>query len=187
MAKTESIRAMLHEGRGRIAVGRVEEVAALVLARPKTFSRLMVCLWDEDAGTANRAAHALELVIRAGQPGSMAQLNAWKTSLLGLLPEAEENKLRWHLALILPRLTLTRAECARAAAALTSWLEGNRSSIVKTMCLQGLADLTRQDAALLPMVVDLLRLHGRSGTPAMRARGRLLLARLEKTADKEPR
>lgn len=185
MAKPESIHSMLQQGQGRISVGRAEEVAALVLAQPISFSRLMECLWDEDLGVVNRAAHALERVTRDALPGPMAQLNSWKTSLLGLLPEAAENKLRWHLALIVPRLTLTGAECARAAQALQCWLEDDSSSIVKTMSLQGLADLTRQDPSLLPMVLDLLRMQGRSGTPAMRARCRLLLQKLEKAHEKD--
>jgi hypothetical protein len=171
---------MLGEGHGRISVGRAEEVAALVLARPKMFPRLMECLWDEDPGVINRAAHALELITRDQQPGPIAQLNSWKTSILGLLPEAAENKLRWHLALVVPRLALTRAEIARAVEALQSWLEDDCSSIVKTMSLQGLCDLTRQDPALLPIVEDMLRIHGRSGTAAMRARCRILLNTLEK-------
>jgi hypothetical protein len=180
VAKGESIRSMLVEGQGRIAVGRAEEVAELVVVHPKLFSKLMECLWDEDTGVVNRAAHALERVTRDGLPGPMAQLNSWKTSLLGLISEAQENKLRWHLALIVPRLTLTIQECARAAAALQAWLEDESSSIVKTMSLQGLADLTRQDASLIEAVQDLLRIHSRSGTPAMRARGRILLLEMEK-------
>jgi len=170
---------MLQQGQGRISVGRAEEVAALVLTEPKSFSRLMECLWDGDPGVVNRAAHALERVTRDGQPRIITQLDSWKTSILGLLAEAQEKKLRWHLALIAPRLTLTRLECARAAAALQSWLEGQSSSIVKTMSLQGLADLTRQDPTLMPVVLDLLRIQGRSGTAAMRARSRLLLKELE--------
>jgi hypothetical protein len=64
MAKQDSIRSMLHEGQGRIAVGRAEEVASLVLAQPKSFAALMECLWDQDPGVVNRAAHALERVTR---------------------------------------------------------------------------------------------------------------------------
>jgi hypothetical protein len=185
MAKSESVRSgiplrsMLREGRERISVGRAEEVAALVLAQPQLFSSLMECLWDDDPGVVNRAAHALERVTRDGHPGPIALLNSWKRSLLGLLPEAKQNKLRWHLALIVPRLTLTGAECARATETLHSWLEDESSSIVKTMALQGLADLTRHEPSLLPPVLDLLRIYGRSGTPAMRARSRLLLQQLE--------
>jgi hypothetical protein len=182
MAKSGPIRAMLSEGRGRISVGRAEEVAALVLAQPEKFSRLMECLWDRDPGVVNRAAHALERVTRDAMPVFGPILDSWKTSLLGLLPQATENKLRWHLALIVPRLELDRQECRRTAAALRSWLQDG-SSIVKTMAMQGLVDLTHQDASLLPEVLDLLRILSRSGTPAMRARGRLLFIKLEAAQD----
>jgi len=103
---------------------------------------------------------------------------SWKAPLIGLLAEATENKLRWCLAQVVTRLTLTVPECRRVAETLLSYLE-DRSSIVKTCALQGLADLTRQDASLLPEAIDLLRIHSRSGTPAMRARGRMLLKQME--------
>lgn len=96
-----------------------------------------------------------------------------------LLTEASHNKLRWNLALIVPRLTLSLADCRRAASMLESYL-GDRSSIVKTAALQGLADLTRQNSNSLPALIDLLRLHARSGSAAMRARSRILLRKLEK-------
>ncbi|MGC1460735.1 MAG: hypothetical protein WA802_00950 [Terracidiphilus sp.] len=123
---------------------------------------------------ANRAADALE---RASYH-KPALAVAWKKSLLGLLAEAEHNKLRWNLALIVPRLELTVPECRRAAAISRTYLE-DRSSIVKTLAMQGLADLTRRDPSLLPEVLDILRILSRSGTPAQRARGRILLRRFE--------
>jgi hypothetical protein len=45
--------------------------------------------------------------------------------------------------------------------------------------MHGLAGLTRWNAALLSEVLDMLRVLSRSGTPAMRARGRILLKRME--------
>ena len=47
------------------------------------------------------------------------------------------------------------------------------------MALQGLVDLTRQDGSLIPEVIDLLNIHSRCGTPAMRARSRILLKQME--------
>ena len=181
----ESIHSMLRIGKSRIAIGRSIEVAARSRPNPKP-SRLIECLWDDDPATASRAAHALELVTRDGQPGPIAQLNSVNSSLLGLLPEAGEDKLRWHLALIVPRLTLGRTECARAVQSLEARLEDRSSSIVKTMALQGLVDLTRQNHGLLARVLGLVRVYGRSGTAAMRARSRLLLERLEKKSGSEP-
>jgi hypothetical protein len=90
---------------------------------------------------------------------------------------------RWNLALTIPRLTLTVADCRRAAAVLETWFD-HPSSIVKTTALHGLADLTRQNPDSTAEVIDLLRVTGRSGTPAMRARSRILLKALEKPAGK---
>jgi hypothetical protein len=111
----------------------------------------------------------------------MRILAEYKNALLGLLPDARFIKLRWNLAFLIPRLALTIPEARRAAATLYIFLE-DRSSIVKTAALQGLADLTRHDPESLPAVLDLLRIHGRSGTPAMRARSRHLIQRLDPTA-----
>lgn len=165
---------MLLAGRHRLHSGRAREVAALILVQHKKLPQLIECLWDDDAGVANRAADALE---RANfhQP---ALASPWKDALLGLLAEARENKLRWNLALSVPRIKLSAVEAQRAAAALRTYLE-DRSSIVKTAAMQGLADLTRHDPSLLPEVLDMLRILSRSGTPAMRARGRILLKMLE--------
>jgi hypothetical protein len=69
---------------------------------------------------------------------------------------------------------------------LESWLDDG-SSIVKTAALQGLAELTRHDLALLPRVLDVLRIQGLSGTPAMRARSRIWLLKLEKRSGNERR
>jgi hypothetical protein len=180
MRPPETIRTMLAAGRSRVSVGRAREVAALVVAHPKRAPQLIECLWAPDPGVANRAAEALERVSHEhpSLPGP------WKDSLLGLLADAEQNKLRWNLALIIPRLDLSRAEAKRAAGVLHIYLE-DQSSIVKTCAMHGLAGLTRLDPSLLPEVLDLLRILTRSGTPAMRARGRKLMRRLE--AGKEAR
>jgi hypothetical protein len=186
MPSSETIRSMLTVGRHRISSGRTAEVVSLVRACPKKAAQLLECLWDEDPSVAMRAADALEKLTRRRSPVpddiqkalQKTLQGSWKAPLIGLLAEATENKLRWCLAPVVPRLKLTVPECRRVAETLQSYLE-DRSSIVKTCALQGLADLTRQDASLLPEVMDLLRIHSRCGTPAMRARGRMLLKQLE--------
>jgi hypothetical protein len=182
MPVKESIRVMLAMGRHRLVPGRAAEVAELILDRPRLAPQLIECLWDQDPGVANRAADALErLTFHLPR-----LLDPWKAPLLGLLAEATQNKHRWNLALVIPRLRLSVPECRRAANTLKKWLE-DPSSIVKTLALQGLADLTAQDPSLLPEVIDLLRILGRSGTPAMRARSRHLLLELDPPNGKPPR
>jgi HEAT repeat protein len=173
MRKRETIRQMLCAGERPLDAGRVREVTELVLKRPRRMGTLIECLFDEDAGVANRAADVLERVTR-GNPLPAAR---WTHELIGLMAEAQQKKLRWNLALTIGRMPLTVMETRRAAALLTGYLD-DASSIVKTAAMQGLANLTRHDATLLPGVLDTLRLLSRSGTPAMRARGRILLKRL---------
>lgn len=174
MRQQKTIREMLAVGRHRLDVGKACKVAELVLANPRKIRQLIDCLWDEDPGVANRAADALERATYH-QP-KIAQ--PWKEALIGLMAEAQQNKLRWNLAMLVPRLQLSIADARRAAAALRSYLD-DQGSIVKTAAMHGLTMLTKHDPDLLPEVIDMLRILSRSGTPAMRARGRILLKQLE--------
>ena len=179
--KPAALRSLLAIGRHPLDKGRACEAAELVAKQPRRLAVLIECLWDEDAGVANRAADALERATAGREPRlDPLRLESWKDALLGLLAEAKPNKLRWNLALTIPRIRLTVLEARRAAEALRGYLD-DRSSIVKTAAMHGLAGLTRHDPSLLPEVLDTLRILSRSGTPAMRARGRILLKRLERT------
>jgi hypothetical protein len=169
----ETISSMLAGG-DRRSLGRAAEVVELIRRAPRKISNLVECLWDSDARVRMRAADALEKIAR----DRAVLLQPFKTPLLGLLAEATQPEVRWHLALIVPRLRLNPAECRAAAEILETYLAG-RGAIVKTLAMQGLADLLPQDPSLRPMVLDLIRSHTRTGTPAMRARGRILLGRLE--------
>jgi hypothetical protein len=186
MVQQTDLRSMLAVGRNALDATRVPAVAALVQAQPRKAPRLLELLWDDDPGVASRAADVLERISRDPSPAMCRALANFKEALLGLLSDARFIKLRWNLALTIARLPLTQAEARRAAAVLHTYLE-DKSSIVKTGALQGMTDLARHDPASLPAVLDLLRIHGRSGTPAMRARSRLLLAKLEKPRKTAPK
>lgn len=158
------------EGKDRRSIGRADEVARLVLREPRRFRELFTCLWDENPVLRMRAADAAEKV----SAKSPRLLDRHKAELLGLLAETEQIELRWHLALMVSRLRLSATERQRAAAALQRYLD-DRSSIVRTFALQGLADLARNDLALQSKVKQLLEAALQSGTPAMKARARKLL------------
>jgi hypothetical protein len=158
-------------GGDRRSIGRANEVVVLAMQRPTCVAWLIECLWDADERVRMRAADAAEKISR----DRIGLLEPYKAPLLGLLAETAQQEMRWHLAVMVPRLKLRSAECRRVAEILQRYLE-DRSSIVRTCAMQGLSDLTLQDASLRPMVFDLLRSLTRTGTPAMRARGRILLA-----------
>lgn len=162
--------ASLLSGGDRRSIGRSNEVVRLVLSRPSRFCELISCLWSEDPVICLRAADAAEK-ISARKP---ALLRPFKRELLGLLAEAEQQELRWHLAQIVPRLELTARERERAANAFRLFLE-DRSSIVKTCAIQALAELSAQDCCLHREVLELLEGALKTGTPAMKARARNLI------------
>ena len=164
----------LLQGGDRRSLGQVDQVVQLIELHPSNFPALIECLWDQDPVVGMRAADATEKISRR-QP---VLLQPFKQALLNLLAEATQPELRWHLAVVIPRLKLTTPECRQTAATLETYL-ADRSALVKTFAMQGLADLTHQLPALRPPVTDLLRNLTRTGTAAMRARGRLLLTQLE--------
>jgi len=164
----------LLEGGDRRSIGHAGHVAALVSETPALFSELITGLWSDDRLVRMRAADAAEKFTR-DHPNS---LQPYKKDLLGLMAETKEQELRWHLAAMITRLRLNAKEKRLAASLLLLYLE-DRSSIVRTSALQGLADLAEDDSILRPKVIDLLRESTRNGTPAMKARSRKLLLHLE--------
>jgi hypothetical protein len=176
--KHSGLRDELAVGRHALDAGHVLAVCEQIRNAPRKLNRLIELLWDDEPGVASRAADVLERVTCNPSPALRRIFDQHKGALLGLLPDARFSKLRWNLALLIGRLPLAPGEARRAAASLYIYLDDG-SSIVKTAALQGLADLTRADPESTPAVLDLLRIQGRSGTPAMRARSRILLKRFE--------
>jgi hypothetical protein len=172
MPSSETLAEILSGG-DRRSIGRSHVAVKLVLQQPGRFGELMACLSSENPVLRMRAADAAEKA-SAKKP---RLLDRHKAELLGLLARAEQIELRWHLALMIPRLPLTAPERRRAREALQRYLD-DRSSIVKTFALEGLANLARSDVALCPRVKQLLRNAVDRGTPAMRARARKLLEQL---------
>ncbi len=177
MKTPAQIRSLLREG-DRRTVGHVAEIVKTVLQKPALISTLVHSMFETGEGTRMRAADAIEKVSRQ----RVEELQIHASALLGLFEETEQQELRWHLALILPRLHLDGNQRKRTSRVLQQCLTA-KSSIVRTFALQGLSDLASQDPALLPLALDAMREAERNGTPAMKARSRKLLALREKHAD----
>ena len=169
-----NVLAML-EGGDRRSIGRSDQVAAIVSHDPELFPALIRGLWSEDPLVRMRAADVAEKVTREHHE----LLHPCKKELLGLMKETKQQELRWHLAVMIPRLALNAKERQSAISSLNAYLE-DPSSIVKTFALQGLANLAQGDPSIQPKILEILREATRNGTPAMKARSRQLLIRLER-------
>jgi len=147
----------------------------MVCGDTKLFPQLIAGLWSADPLVRMRAADAAEKVTR--KHSELLQLH--KKELLGLMSEVSEQELCWHLAVMVPRLPLNARERQAAISSLNGYLE-DRSSIVKTFALQGLADLAEAEPSFRGKVIEILAEAARNGTPAMKARSRKLLLRLDR-------
>jgi hypothetical protein len=160
-------------GGDRRSIGRADEVVADVLADLALFDAVFAGVYSDDPVVRMRAADVCEKV-SARHPECLVP---HKHDLLGRAAAIEQQEVRWHVAQMLPRLDLDAEERARAVRILTGYL-ADRSKIVKTFAMQALADLAQVDASLRPGVEALLLDLVETGSPAMRSRGRKLLARL---------
>jgi hypothetical protein len=158
-------------GGDRRSIGRSDEVVKLVLARPALFRALFQGLSSDDYLVQMRAADAMEKITRERPE----LLNPYKRKLLAIGASAKEKEFRWHMAAMLPRFDASARERGAAVDILYDYLKDTSSSIVRTFAMQGLADFAQQDPELMKRVTPIIQELTEIGSPAMRARGRILL------------
>ena len=166
-------------GGDRRSIGRSNEIAAEVLAHPAQFRYVFAGLTSDDPVIRMRASDAVEKV-SVQRPDL---LQPFKMKILAIAGSTDQKEIRWHSAMMIPRLELTKHQRAAAADILFDYLR-DRSSIVKTFAMQGLAALASNDPSLLSKILPLLEELTEIGTPAMRARGRKILRHLNRAHTK---
>jgi hypothetical protein len=158
------------------SIGKSNAVVCAVLSDPSLFAGLFGGMLSDDPVVRMRAADAVEKVT-AQHPEF---LQPYKAKLIAELAGIEQKEVRWHVAQMLPRLELTDTGLARVLHILFSYLN-DRSSIVNTCAMQALADLAKRTPHLRQSVLVHLRELTVIGTPAMKARGRKLIAEMGRT------
>jgi len=161
------------KGGDRRSIGNSDEIAAEVANTPAIFPDLFECLFNTDPVIRMRAADAVEKVTR----DNPHLLQPWKRHLLETISASEDKEIRWHVAQMLPRLNLSHRERETAVQILMGYLS-DESSIVKTLSMQGLADLAAHDEQLRAQITPLIERLTKTDTAAMRSRGRKLLKQL---------
>ena len=160
-------------GGDRRSIGNSLDVAADVLANPKLFPDLFNGMLSDDPIIRMRAADAAEKVT----VHNPILLKPLKKKLLTRVALIDQQEVRWHAAQLFSRVEWTRAERLRIIAILQDYLK-DKSSIVRTFAMQALGDIAMKDVKLRKSIVKQLRELTESGTPAMKARGKRLLAGL---------
>jgi hypothetical protein len=158
------------KGGDRRSIGRADEVVAEVLDIPTLFDNLFSGMRHDDPLVRMRSADAVEK-ITALYP---EYLEPYKNTIIEEVAPIDQQEVRWHVAQMVPRLELSKTELNEVFNILLGYLDGN-SKIVKTFSMQALADLAQQHAELIPQVMQILEEQIRTGSPAMKSRGRKLL------------
>lgn len=163
------------QGGDRRSIGRVDEVIGIVLGSPSLFEELINGLFTDDPLVRMRSSDAVEKITLV-KPDL---LKPYKRKLIRLAADTEQQEVRWHMAQILPRLTLKPGDRKTIVDILFTYLN-DQSKIVVTLTLQALADFAAEDINLRPRVVRVLEDLTETGSPAIKNRGRKLLERLKK-------
>ena len=163
------------KGGDRRSIGKSNEVVAMVLKEPRLFDALFSGLFADDPVIRMRSADAAEK-ITAVHP---EYLVPYKTSLLKSLANVGQAEVRWHVAPMLARLPLSKSEQAAVIDVLTGYMN-DHSSIVKTTAMQALYDLAERYEAWRPVALLHIKELVAIGTPAMKARGKKLLTKLNR-------
>lgn len=161
------------EGGDRRSIGRSNEVVALTLAEPGLFPLLLSGMLSESPLVRMRAADAVEKVTMSRPE----YLCPYKHILINQVAAIAQAEVRWHLAQILPRLTLSKPERRAVVKILLDFLN-DQSKIVQTFSMQALADIARHDPSFRTLARRVIERHTKSGSPAVRSRGKRLLTHL---------
>lgn len=135
------------------------------------FEELFKLLFHKDRLVIMRTADTIEKVTVKNQQ----YLRKHKREILELCKVAKDKELKWHLALLIPRLTLDNKEFSKAWFTLTSWAKDNANSrIVRVNSIQGLFEMEQQEKALENDLALTLSEIEKENIPSINARIRKL-------------
>ena len=157
-------------------IGKSNEVVQLVTSDPILFDEVFEGIFHDDKVVRARCADAVEKVA-VKFPGMIQKK---KSIILKNLNKFEQKEVLWHIALMIGYLKLTPKELVKAFNTLNKWLNTSDSIIVKVACMQSLATHAMKNKKLLKSVRDEIQKQMLTGAPAIKARGRHLLADFDK-------
>lgn len=161
-------------GGDKRSIGNSNRIVSEVIKNHKLFKEVFDCMLSEDPIVRLRSADAVEK-ITALHPD---WLHPFKQKLIYEISKIEQKEIQWHVAQMLPRLNLTETEYRDVVKILITYTELGHSSIVRTFAMQALVDIAKEKADLGGRVFQLVEGLVKSGTPAMKSRGRKLLAEM---------
>ena len=159
------------------SIGKVDSVVCHILKNTTLFHELFNGLYHENSLIRMRTADAIEKISRT----NTEVLQPYNTKIINVISKSSQKEIRWHLALIFPRLKLTKKQTQQVIKILLIYFKNDNSIIVKTFSLQALFDLSmnENDDTLKETVLLLIKQACKTEKPALKSRAKKLLIQLE--------
>ena len=126
------------------SIGRSNVVVSLI-NNQKSFDRLFKQSFHDDRKVVMRTADAIEKITQTNP----AYLKQHKYNILQLCHKAINIELKWHLALLISRIPLSKKEVSEVWKLLTTWAKDKEESkIVRVNSIQGLFNLLAEHREL---------------------------------------
>jgi len=155
------------------SIGDADGVAAEASGNPARVDTLVEAIFAAEPVVRMRCADALEKISRVRPEYFISH----RKSIIELLQGEHSKEILWHLLQISGRLQWTATQASTVFKTAEKCLN-HPSSIVKTSAMQTLYDLLSLAPDKRKLVIQILSKQVRTGTPAMKARGRKLLIKL---------
>jgi hypothetical protein len=163
------LRALLSGGDLR-SIGK-SNIVASTIRNQQDFDRLFECLYYSERLVVMRAADAIEKITIH----SPVYLHKHKEAIFELCIKCRQKELKWHLALLITRLSLDKKELRNVWNILTHWTKDkNNSRIVRVNALQALFELTQKDNTFNTDFYFILEKLEKENIPSIQARIRIL-------------
>ncbi|TDQ33054.1 hypothetical protein [Zeaxanthinibacter enoshimensis] len=152
------------------SIGRSDEVVGMIQDQ-NDFDQLFPFLFHPDRVVAGRTADAIEK-LTIENPG---YLSDHKKEVLTLLDKAKDIELKWHLALLVPRVDLNTKELDDTWKVLRQWAENKKESrIVRVNAMQSLYDLQQLSPEYRSRFYEVINVLEKENIPSITSRIRLL-------------
>jgi len=158
------------------SIGKSNEVVSLITSDPELFDEVFNGIFHEDKVIRARCADAAEKVAKKFPE----YIQNKKEIILKNLDKFNQKEVIWHIAMMLGYLKLSKKEIDKSFNRLFKWLNEADSIIVKVACMQTLADFALKNKTLVKSVRNEVEKQMINGAPAIKARGRHLLADFDK-------
>jgi len=155
------------------SIGLSNEVAEDIEKNASLFETVFRGLYDSDPLIRMRSADVIEKVAQ-----NKPELLLNHTSeVISILTTAKQQEVCWHMAQIAPRLAYSQNEENEIIKALKRYLT-HKSKIVRVSAMESLANIAERNRSILNEVIEIIKVQKATGSPAIQARGRKLLKRL---------